>query len=120
MTQEQREEAADTIMRLWNRSFRTAKDDAALSKALDTAITALRSGWVRTAERLPTEADVIKEISINEYRIPYLLAIDTLDDGQMIIVGTPVKLVIENPTKYPWWYEGFALPAMPEVEHEAR
>ena len=75
-----------------------------LQEAILVALSALRSGWVKTAERPPTEADAgYNEEVVALYR-----------HEETEVVGCDYwKFVAKNPGYFPYW---MPLPKLPEVE----
>ena len=72
-------------------------------EAMIIAIAALR-GWVKTADRLPTEADAgVDEEILTIY-----------DDGETRVMGTDYwAYVAKVPERFPYW---LSVPKLPEVE----
>jgi N-acetyl-beta-hexosaminidase len=98
------EQAALVLERVWKRYTSIVDEiDSEEVDAVSAALTALR-GWVKTADRLPTEADAgYNEEVVTLYR-----------DRDTELAGCDYwKYVAKNPECFPYW---MPLPKLPEVE----
>jgi hypothetical protein len=95
-----REEAIEDLITLKRRGITEDMDTS-----IDTAIAALRSGWVRTVDRVP---DVGLVAAIEK-------VVSGLDNHDTLVypVITYAVLVREEPEAFVYWY---ALPKLPEVD----
>ena len=75
-------------------------------EAFDIAASALRSGWVRTADRVPTKADSNSDWDV-------IAVYDCPEENEQYVVTKYWKYVAESPEDYPYW---MPLPKPPEVE----
>ena len=102
MTHEQREQAAEVLEKFQNGIY---GHGGKVGLAIDIAIAALREPeWVRTVDRLPTEADAgVDEKILTIY-----------DDGETRVMGTDYwAYVAMVPEMFPYW---LPVPKLPEVE----
>jgi len=93
------EQAIEVLTDRYNSSVTRRRTDAEWRLATDTAIAALRQGWVRTAERVP-EGDEHKEI-LGLYKGKDYYLYDIVQIGWLRL----------HPEMYPYWTD---LPAKPE------
>ncbi len=102
-----REEAAKMVEAVVTQTFGELSHNDnhdSYHEAFLLAIATLRSGWVKTSERLPAEADAgYNEEVVALYR-----------DGDTETVGCDYwKYVAKHPEYFPYW---MPLPKLPEVE----
>ena len=99
-----REEAAKILMNEVEGWGDKRMPFASYITALRMGADALRSGWVRTADRVPTEADAgVDEEILTIY-----------DDGETRVMGADYwAYVAKVPERFPYW---LPVPKLPEVE----
>ena len=111
-----REEAAKEIIRVLQKpatSTGVGTGGSRFEQALCLAVNALRqpSGWVRTADRVPTQED-------SNYDLDVIAVYNCCDEifkvlGQEhLIVSKYWKYIAESPEHYPYWQP---LPPLPET-----
>ena len=82
------------------------KDMADEVQSIALAIAALRQGWVRTADRVPTKADSNSDWDV-------IAVYDCPEENEQYVGTKYWKRVAESPEDYPYW---MPLPKLPEVE----
>jgi hypothetical protein len=80
--------------------------EQAMADVLTEAMTALRSGWVRTSERVP---------EVGQWFIPIVLMKDDWGTGLIMLAGEDVARYLEN-HNWQYWFPVPSLPPLPEVD----